>query len=66
VTPDFHPTLNASLNAASACLLLWGFVMIKRGHRDTHKKIMLVALVTSVAFMVSYLIYHQYEPSNTD
>jgi uncharacterized membrane protein YozB (DUF420 family) len=59
VTPDFHPTLNASLNAASACLLLWGFVMIKHGRRDTHKKIMMAALVTSAAFLVSYLIYHQ-------
>jgi uncharacterized membrane protein YozB (DUF420 family) len=59
VTPDFHPTLNASLNAVSACLLLWGFVTIKRGHRDIHKKIMMAALVTSAAFLVSYLIYHQ-------
>ena len=59
MTPDFQPTLNATLNAISACLLLWGFVMIKRGRPDSHKKIMMAALVMSVAFLVSYLVYHQ-------
>lgn len=52
------PTINALLNATAACLLLWGYVMIRRGHRDTHKKIMLSALVVSAAFLMTYLIYH--------
>ena len=52
------PTVNALLNALAACLLLWGYVMIRRGRRDTHKKIMLSALVVSAAFLTTYLIYH--------
>ena len=52
------PTVNALLNALAACLLLWGYVMIRRGRRDPHKKIMLSALVVSAAFLTTYLIYH--------
>lgn len=59
MTPGFQPTLNATLNGISACLLLWGFVVIKKRRRDTHKKIMITALVSSAAFLVSYVIYHQ-------
>jgi len=58
VTLSALPTINALLNATAACLLLWGYVMIRRGHRDTHKKIMLSALVVSAAFLTTYLIYH--------
>jgi uncharacterized membrane protein YozB (DUF420 family) len=59
LTPAFHPTLNAILNAIAACLLLVGFIMIRRGQRDLHKTFMLTALVASAAFLISYLIYHQ-------
>jgi putative membrane protein len=59
LTPSFHPTLNAILNAVAACLLLVGFIMIKRGRHNTHKTFMLAALVASAAFLISYLIYHQ-------
>ena len=52
------PTVNALLNLLSASLLLAGFIHIKRGNRETHKKFMLAALVTSVLFLTSYLIYH--------
>lgn len=59
MTPGFHPTLNAVFNAIAACLLVWGYVKIKRQDRETHKKIMIAALVASAAFLISYLIYHQ-------
>ena len=52
------PALNSCLNAISMILLIWGFIKIKQGHRDTHRKIMLLALITSMLFLVSYLIYH--------
>ena len=52
------PTLNAILNSISAVLLTLGFVHIKRGQRERHRKFMLAALVTSVLFLTSYLIYH--------
>jgi len=52
------PGLNATLNGLSALLLLAGFIAIKNGRPDIHKKIMLAALVSSAAFLTSYLIYH--------
>jgi len=52
------PTINALLNATAACLLIWGFVMIKLGRRKVHKRIMLSALVVTLAFLTTYLIYH--------
>ena len=52
------PTLNVLLNSASTILLILGYIMIKRGNREIHKKIMLTALTTSLLFLCSYLIYH--------
>ena len=52
------PALNAILNGTSAILLTTGYVLIRRGHRVVHKRCMLAALVTSAAFLTSYLIYH--------
>jgi putative membrane protein len=52
------PTLNAVLNASSAVLLGLGFVMIRNGRREAHRRLMLAALTTSSLFLVSYLVYH--------
>lgn len=52
------PTLNASLNATSALLLLTGWYLILQGKREAHRKAMLAALVTSGLFLASYLVYH--------
>jgi putative membrane protein len=52
------PTLNATLNAIAAILLVCGFVMIKRGRIETHRRFMLAAFATSALFLVFYVIYH--------
>jgi uncharacterized membrane protein YozB (DUF420 family) len=52
------PHLNALLNATSAVLLLSGFIGIRRGNVEAHKKCMLGAIGVSVAFLTSYLVYH--------
>ena len=52
------PALNAFLNATSAVLLATGYVLIRRGRRDAHKRVMLTALVSSALFLTSYLVYH--------
>ena len=52
------PTLNASLNALSLLLLLSGWKLIRSGRRMAHKKVMLLAFLVSVLFLVCYLIYH--------
>jgi uncharacterized membrane protein YozB (DUF420 family) len=52
------PTLNAILNATSAVLLATGFVLIRQRKREAHRKVMLTAFATSVAFLISYIVYH--------
>lgn len=52
------PALNASLNTLSALCLVTGYVLIRQGRRDAHKRAMIGALVTSALFLASYLVYH--------
>jgi uncharacterized membrane protein YozB (DUF420 family) len=52
------PALNASLNATSAVLLTVGYILVRRGRADLHKRCMLAALTTSALFLISYVVYH--------
>jgi len=52
------PALNAILNATSATLLATGFVLIRQGRREAHRRVMLAALACSTLFLTSYLVYH--------
>lgn len=52
------PALNATLNGLSACLLLAGWVFIKRRAIARHRACMLAAFVSSAAFLTSYVVYH--------
>jgi uncharacterized membrane protein YozB (DUF420 family) len=52
------PALNATLNGLAALFLTVGYVQIRRGRQELHKRCMLAALVTSALFLVSYVIYH--------
>jgi putative membrane protein len=53
-----QPALNASLNGISAVLLAGGYAAIRGGKMEVHKRFMLSAFSVSVAFLVSYVIYH--------
>jgi uncharacterized membrane protein YozB (DUF420 family) len=52
------PALNATLNAISAALLVTGWMLIKRGRIEQHRRCMLAAFGTSALFLVSYVVYH--------
>jgi putative membrane protein len=52
------PALNASLNALASVFLVIGYVLIRNGRRDAHKRCMLLALATSALFLISYVTYH--------
>lgn len=52
------PTINATLNAIAAVLLIWGYTLIRRKRVHTHRKVMLAAFVTSSIFLVCYIVYH--------
>lgn len=57
---DVHslPAVNASLNALAAVLLVTGYALIRRRRWIAHRNVMTAALVCSVLFLASYLIYH--------
>ena len=52
------PSINATLNALSAVLLVWAYVLIRRRQVEKHRRVMLSAFATSCLFLVCYLVYH--------
>ncbi len=52
------PSINATLNATAAILLVWGYTLIRRKQIASHRKVMISAFVVSSAFLVCYLVYH--------
>ena len=57
-TSTILPHVNAALNAISTVLLIAGFLLIKAGRREQHRKVMLAATAVSAVFLVCYLVYH--------
>ncbi len=57
------PALNATLNATSAVLLIFGYRAIRRGEYLQHMRFNLTAFVTSAFFLISYVIYHNFHGS---
>lgn len=54
------PTVNAVCNSLSAICLILGFLQIKRGNREVHKRFMLAAVGFSAIFLISYITYHNF------
>ena len=52
------PAVNATLNAISAVLLVWAYVLIRRKRINAHRRVMKTAFVTSCLFLACYLVYH--------
>jgi len=58
-----RPRLHAALNALSAALLATGFFFVRRRMIRSHVTCMLLAVVVTLAFLVSYLQYHHHTGS---
>jgi putative membrane protein len=58
MTVNDLPALNASLNALSTAFIVAGLIAIKGDRKTAHITAMTCALVTSTAFLASYLTYH--------
>ena len=54
----FFPALIASLNGASAVLLLAGRIMIARGRMAAHRACMIGAVAASTLFLACYVYFH--------
>jgi uncharacterized membrane protein YozB (DUF420 family) len=52
------PLLNALLNTTSTVFLLLGYFFVRRKNQRAHHRCMTVAVSASVAFLISYLVYH--------
>jgi len=52
------PALNAALNSTAAILLIWGWFLIRARRIQMHRRVMITAFCVSIAFLVSYLVYH--------
>ena len=59
------PTLNAALNATATVLITAGFIFIKTGRRDAHRRAMLSACVVSAIFLIGYVYICKAECRNT-
>ncbi len=55
---SFLPAVNAGLNSVAAALIVAGWVAIRSGRRDLHRRLMLSAAAASGLFLVSYVTYH--------
>jgi uncharacterized membrane protein YozB (DUF420 family) len=51
------PALNASLNAIATVLITVGFLLIKFGKKDAHRKVMMTAMLVSAVFLVGYVTH---------
>jgi putative membrane protein len=52
------PHITAFLNAVSLVFLIVGFVHIRAGRRESHRKAMLGAVGASALFLGFYIVYH--------
>jgi putative membrane protein len=55
---EFLPTFNAMLNATSGVLLVSAYVFVRRGRIAAHRRCMISAIICSLVFLVSYVVYH--------
>ncbi len=55
---SFLPPFHATLNAITAVILIIAFVQIKRKNVDAHRKLMFAAIISSLLFLLSYVVYH--------
>jgi putative membrane protein len=55
---NIFPVINASLNGASAVLIVTGHAFIKKNNMRLHRACMITAVVTSTLFLACYVFYH--------
>lgn len=69
---SFLPPIYASINGITAVLLVWAVLSIKNGKRLLHERLIKIAMLCSVLFLLMYVAYHMtsisavYGDLNTD
>lgn len=54
----FLPPIYATINGATAVLLIAALVSIKKGKVKLHEKLMIMCIALSASFLVMYVLYH--------
>jgi putative membrane protein len=54
------PAANAVFNSLSAVCLTVGYINIRKGRREIHRRWMLSAVAFSILFLASYITYHYF------
>lgn len=63
--PHIFALINALINGTVAVLLLFGLVLVKMKKYILHKKVMLLSIVLSVIFLLSYIAHHVFADSTS-
>lgn len=56
--PHIFATMEAVINSAVSVLLVLAFLLVKQKNYTAHKNVMLVTIVLSTLFLVSYIAHH--------
>jgi|SRR5690606_26216191 len=54
----FLPPIYATINGATAILLILAVYQIRKGNRKAHERLMKTAILFSVLFLILYMAYH--------
>ena len=60
---SFLPPIYATINALTAVTLVAAVMAIRKGNRKNHERLMRLAIVFSLLFLVGYIIYHSTMPA---
>ena len=60
---SFLPPIYATINGVTAVVLVFAVIMIKKGKRTVHERLMKVAIFLSCSFLAMYVAYHMTAPS---
>ena len=55
---SFLPPIYASINAVTAIILILALIAIKKKNQQLHQRLMQLAIVCSLMFLVGYVVYH--------
>jgi putative membrane protein len=59
---SFLPAVYSSLNAVTAVILMAGLYLIKQKKVELHRKAMSLSVLTSLLFLLGYVLYHMTTP----
>jgi len=62
---SFLPPIYASINGATAVLLIFAVVAIKNKKRVWHERLMKICILLSLTFLVMYILYHMTSDSTS-